>query len=109
MIAGGAGRDKMKGDAGSDTFVFDQVSDSVLSARDQIKSFQSGIDHVDLSGIDANTLIAGDQAFSWANGPAGPGALWLIKGNLYGDIDGDGVADFAIDVGKHLVHLDVTL
>jgi Ca2+-binding RTX toxin-like protein len=109
VISGGAGRDKMKGDAGSDTFVFDQATDSAVNARDRIKSFETGIDHIDLSAMDANTLIAGDQAFAWANGPAGPGALWLIKGNLYGDLDGDGIADFRIDVGKHLVHDDVML
>ncbi len=67
----------------------------------------SGTDRIDLSRIDANSLAAGDQAFSWigSNAFAGTGAtsageLRAFESGGYrwveGDTNGDGSADFAI-------------
>lgn len=59
-IIGGAGADSLMGGPGSDTFVYLSLSDSV--GGDIIKDWSS-VDRIDLSAIDANALLAGDQAF----------------------------------------------
>lgn len=103
VIDGGAGRDKLKGDAGADVFVFASVNDSTKAAPDSIQDFVSGVDFVDLRGIDANSGVAGDQAFVFGSGPSGAGALWFAAGKLYGDVNGDGISDLAIVFGNHPV------
>ncbi|MBI2717513.1 MAG: cadherin domain-containing protein [Rhizobiales bacterium] len=64
VINGGLGVDLLTGGAGNDTFVYSLVRDSgILSTtRDTIADFATG-DHIDLSAIDANLSVAGDQAF----------------------------------------------
>lgn len=101
VMDGGAGRDKLKGDAGADVFVFHTVADSAKGAADSIQDFVTGVDLIDLRGIDANTGVAGDQAFVF--GSSGAATLWLASGTLYGDVNGDGVADLAIGFGSHTV------
>jgi len=103
-ITGGAGRDVMTGGAGGDTFVFRALSDSVTGGgRDVIKDFVTGLDTIDLTQIDANALLANDQAFSFI----GAGAFTHTAGELQaktfgantlvsGDVDGDGKGDFQI-------------
>jgi len=101
VINGGAGRDLLKGAAGADVFVFTSLNDSSKAAPDAIQDFASGVDFVDLRGIDANSGVTGNQAFVFNSGPSGAGALWFSSGNLYGDVNGDGVADLAIVLGSH--------
>jgi Ca2+-binding RTX toxin-like protein len=103
IIDGGAGRDKLKGDAGADVFVFSSVAESSKATPDSIQDIVSGVDFVDLRGIDANTGVAGDQAFVFGLGPSGAAALWFAAGRLYGDVNGDGTADLSIVFGSHLV------
>lgn len=103
VIDGGAGRDKLKGAAGADVFVFTSVDHSSKAAPDSLQDFQTGVDHVDLSAIDANAQLAGNQAFVLQAMPGGAGALWVAAGYLYGDVTGDGVADLAIAFGSHIV------
>ena len=103
VIDGGAGRDKLKGAAGADVFIFTSVDHSSKAAPDSLQDFQTGVDRVDLSAIDANAQLAGRQAFVLQTGPGGVGALWVSKGYLYGDVTGDGVADLAIAFGSHIV------
>ncbi len=78
-LFGGAGRDTMTGGSGFDTFVFDFTSESGITAatRDRIVDFQEDVDLIDLSGIDARTDLAGNQAFKWVGGGAftAPGQL----------------------------------
>jgi Ca2+-binding RTX toxin-like protein len=107
FLIGGLGQDTLIGDqAGSspgvDTFVFKTVEDSKLGAEDQILDFSSAqFDRIDLSALDANTGLAGDQAFSYV-GAAGftntAGELRYAGHLLQGDIDGNGTADFSIHV-----------
>ncbi|HTV68174.1 MAG TPA: M10 family metallopeptidase C-terminal domain-containing protein, partial [Rhizobiaceae bacterium] len=87
------------------------VADQGLGKRDIITDFVSGVDRIDLSAIDANTHIAGNQKFGW-KGAAGfsfsAGELVYKTFNfagtandqtiIYGDIDGNGAADFQIQL-----------
>ena len=61
-LNGGAGQDSLTGGAGNDTFVFSALSDTLTAHPDTILDFAPG-DLIDLRPIDANTTVAGDQAF----------------------------------------------
>lgn len=105
-VIGQLGQDLLTGHGGSDTFIFSTVAESRAAARDVITDFQPGIDHIHVSGIDANVRIAGDQKFAFIGAapfsgaagqfhavPAGKGAF-----RAEGDINGDRIADFSIIV-----------
>jgi len=102
ILHGGAGADKLWGGAGSDYFAFG--ADALRQAGvDEMMDFAAGFDRIDLSGIDANTALAGDQAFRLIGSKAftrKAGEL-QVKGYgdgvmVQGDANGDGVADFGI-------------
>jgi len=108
LLFGGLGGDLMTGGAGADVFLFTAVTDSVLPVanRDVIADFATGVDTLDLSGIDANTGVAGNQAFSFI-GSAGFSAVGQVRlvvsgtdGFLLGDLDGDGLADLNIQLSN---------
>ena len=103
-LTGGAGIDQLTGGAGSDRFVFGAAADSAVAAPDRILDLGSG-DLIDLSAIDANSVLGGDQAFTFIGGAAfsntaGELRTAVVSGNtlIYGDTNGDGTADFAITV-----------
>jgi Ca2+-binding RTX toxin-like protein len=104
ILIGGAGRDVLTGGAGNDQFRFLSASESTVAAPDRITDFVAGQDRIDLRQIDANASQAGDQAFAYVanfGNHAGEVMVASAGGNLYqvrGDINGDGTADFAIDV-----------
>jgi serralysin len=63
--------------AGADTFVFSALSDSAGASIDVLADFSTAQnDKINLSAIDANSLLAGDQAFSWV----GTGAFTNVAG-----------------------------
>jgi Ca2+-binding RTX toxin-like protein len=99
-LMGGAGQDTLAGKVGADVFDYDRVTDSRGAAADVILDFQRGIDHIDLSGIDANTATAGNSAFKgFINAGATfsrAGQLKFVDGVLYGNTDADAGAEFAI-------------
>lgn len=106
MIVGGEGKDRLTGGAGNDLFVFADLNDSgaTFGAADRIVDFAAG-DQIDLSGIDSNAAVAGDQAFAFIgdaafSGVAGELRLVADRGNtvIYADVDGDMTADFALVV-----------
>jgi serralysin len=71
-LIGGDGVDFFTGGAGRDTFVGElnatEVSSKLgLISVDVIVDYAAGSDTLDLSGIDANALVAGDQAFQLIN------------------------------------------
>ena len=129
VMSGGDGLDYFTGGAGNDTFIADINGATVVARRgpislDVITDFQKGFDKIDLSGIDANMLMSGDQSFvfrgSSANknigdltfkvydsingaenalgmeidGIAGQGAAGPVT-VIFGNVDG-GAPDFAI-------------
>jgi serralysin len=109
-VTGGVGGDQIVANSGADLIVFTQVADSTSTAFDDILDFSSAQgDRIDLRQIDANTGVAGDQAFifigqSGFTGVAGQlrmnsaGAEWFIDG----DVNGDGTADLQVRVNTLL-------
>jgi Ca2+-binding RTX toxin-like protein len=107
MLVGGAGVDVLIGGTGADRFDFNLVTESTSSARDTIKGFDgAGVavgDLIDLSGIDANTTLAGNQLFGFGGTSIGrlslvnSGSTTLVRGNVDADADFEFV--FAIEDG----------
>jgi serralysin len=105
-LTGGAGLDLLTGGSGKDIFDFNLVSDSTLGATaDSIKDFSRvDLDKIDLSTIDANFNLAGNQAFVFIGNDVTfnntPGELRFESANNFvsGDINGDGIADFQIEL-----------
>ena len=102
VLMGGSGADTMTGGSGNDTFVFKALSDSTVAAPDTITDYAKG-DKLDLSAIDANTKVAGDQAFTMVGSFTGHAGEASLKYNtatgyttLSVDVDGDKVADMAV-------------
>ena len=102
-ITGGSGSDTLAGGTGADTFIFAAVSDfGPPGQEDVITDFsRTDGDKIRLTTIDANPVLAGDQAFTWLGAGAftgQPGQLHYVQSGpdliVAGDIDGDGVADF---------------
>ncbi|WP_114945515.1 M10 family metallopeptidase [Microvirga calopogonii] len=101
ILEGNAGADTLFGGSGADIFDFNSRSDSLSSARDTIQDFVRGTDHIDLRTIDANTTSSGDQGFSFIGGAAftgHAGQLNFTGSVLAGDVNGDRIADFRINV-----------
>ncbi len=112
ILIGGGGRDMLTGGDGGDVFRFAVVADlagTTATTADEILDFSSAQgDRIDLSAIDANKLTASvNDAFTWI----GKSAFTKVAGQLHyevvngidlvsGDLDGNGVADFAIRIDK---------
>lgn len=98
LLVGGASQDFLFGGTGNDRFDYNLASESAPGAsnRDIILDFTgngAGVgDRIDLSTIDANSLVAGNQAFA-------AGQLSYVGGVLRADIIGTGVVnDIEIDL-----------
>jgi Ca2+-binding RTX toxin-like protein len=111
-LAGGAGGDTMTGGNGSDVFAVSDLGDT-----DVITDFGHGHDRIDLTGIDAIAGTEASDAFTWIgadafDGNAGEVRAYSDAGHTFvaGDVDGDTVADFLIDVGNApIVQADLVL
>ncbi|WP_201835558.1 M10 family metallopeptidase C-terminal domain-containing protein [Microvirga zambiensis] len=105
-LTGGVGADDLWGGAGADSFIFKTVAESTVktSGRDTIFDFSAAQkDKIHLSSIDANTLKGGNQAFAFIGTQAFSGQAGELRYEkkasdtyIYGDVNGDKVADFAI-------------
>jgi aryl-phospho-beta-D-glucosidase BglC (GH1 family) len=101
ILKGGAGADTLTGGGGKDIFWYGAVSHSTPDAPDLITDFTLGVDKIDLRAIDANMLMARNQAFSFIGSDAFSGAAGELRqsgGCVYGDVNGDGKADLQINV-----------
>ncbi len=116
VLVGGFGMDLLQGDAGADIFDFNFRTETAVGARrDVILDFDhiEG-DRIDLRDIDANIGRTGNQAFTFIGGDAfneRAGELRFKSGIVSGDINGDGRADFQIEVRgeSNLVKADFLL
>jgi Ca2+-binding RTX toxin-like protein len=113
-LQGGGGADFLIGGAGADHFVYTALSDSTTGAADQILDFNLGQnDRIDLSAIDANSGVAGDQAFTLVgafSNAAGQAVLTYDSVHdttaLTLDANGDGLSDFLLTINGHLTTSD---
>lgn len=74
VLYGGAGQDQLWGGTGSDIFVFSAVTDSPFKKPDHIRDFSTGLDMIDLQGLNQNRdgekFIYFTDEFSGAAGEA---------------------------------------
>ena len=101
-LYGGGGADTLTGGRGADTFVFLALGDMGvgLGLRDVVTDFRAGQgDRIDLSALDA-VAGGGDDAFVYVGALAfsGAGQLRFENGILSGEVTGNGVADFEIQL-----------
>jgi Ca2+-binding RTX toxin-like protein len=117
VLIGGLGRDVLTGNGGHDTFRFESIAETGTTAgsRDVITDFTQGGDLIDLAAIDANSVMSGNQGFTWRGDHAFAGTageLHVVRDNqpghgndrtiVEGDVNGDRVADFRIELsGLH--------
>jgi len=111
-IIGGAGTDIMTGGSGADNFVFGPGDSPAANGQhDRIVDFTSGVDHIDLSGIDAIAGTASRDLFRFIGAGGFTGSAGELNDYydsargvtvLQGDTNGDRVADFAIDLSGSL-------
>lgn len=105
-LSGYLGYDMLEGGAGNDIFDFNTVADSdATNGQDVILDFVKGQDKVDVTTIDANTALAGDQNFSFLGNAAFAGVAGQLRyqndfgdgyTHVFADVDGDTVADLHI-------------
>ncbi len=106
-INGGGGRDGLFGGSGDDVFLFK----GDVSSGANIADFNDGGDHdlIDLSGMDANAILKGDQDFSFIGNAAFTGEAGQLRWAHFGDdptrdilitadMNGDKVVDFYIQL-----------
>jgi serralysin len=111
-LTGGLGADDLRGGAGADAFIFKSVKDTSVAkaGRDTIFDFSlSRGDKIHLRTLDADTTSGGNQAFSFVgtkafSGDAGELRYVEAKSDtfIYGDVNGDRIADFAIHLDDRL-------
>ncbi len=107
LIDGGVGKDTMTGGGARDVFQFrDGDFGTTRALADVITDFShASAEKINLNLVDANTLAGGNQAFTFI----GSGAFTNVAGQLHyahaagntyveGDTNGDGTADFVINL-----------
>lgn len=111
VLVGGLGADTLIGGLGADRFVYGSAADG----GDIITDFTQGLDKVDLSALDRDGGVGGDQPFLWGGGTATAHGVWFgydaaalnPDGSLgatlvYADLTGDLTPDFAIRLEGNL-------
>ncbi len=106
MLTGGLGKDTMSGGLGNDTFDYNALKESAVGTKsDLILDFKPGADKIDLSTIDADSVAAGNNAFTFLEGAgtafaSTPGQVHFFFSGattvVEMDVTGDGVADMQI-------------
>ena len=115
VLTGGTGVDALWGGAGSDTFDFNAATDTGNTSltRDSIMDFESGLDSIDLSTIDASSSRSGNNAFVFRGeasnfGTSADGEIRFVHESgmtiIYGDTDRDSTPEFQIALnGIHVL------
>jgi serralysin len=113
-LTGNAGQDSHTGGVGADVFKFLGPSDSPAAAlaRDVITDFVPGsstvVDRIDISAIDANSRVTGNQSFVFVGDNAnfsGAGQVRTVGDGFtiaQFETNGDGVVDFEIQLNGNL-------
>ena len=100
-LIGNSGKDNLSGGGDDDTFVYRSTDDSGTTkrTRDKITDFQTG-DTIDLSQIDANTTVLGDQAFTFIGSAnfSAAGQVRFINEILSVNTDDDLGADLQVQL-----------
>jgi Ca2+-binding RTX toxin-like protein len=118
FLRGGAGADTLEGGAGIDTFIFASVADSPGGGpSDTITDFAEGEDLFDLSIIDANTAVGGNDTFTFGGQNSNVlvnSITWFQDGTntiVQADTNGDAVADLTVTLSglKTLAESDFLL
>ena len=113
VLYGGAGQDQLWGGTGNDIFVFSAVTDSPFKKPDHIRDFSTGLDRIDLQGLNQNSF--GDKFIYFTDeftGTAGEAVLRYDDGlnltELLININGNQCQpDFKVDItGMVNVHTD---
>jgi Ca2+-binding RTX toxin-like protein len=104
-IMGGSGKDSLYGGYHADTFIFRSLEEAgIWGERDVIRDFTRNYDAMDLSQIDANTGVAGNQSFRFIESDLFNKVAGELRqdgsGILRGDVDGDGTTDFQIELAN---------
>ena len=108
ILIGGEGADTLYGGAGADVFQYRTANEAGRYNVDVIKDLEAS-DRIDLRMIDANTRVAGNQAFSLVDAFTGKAGEVTLSFNgqtnvtsVLMDINGDGQYDLRIDItGDH--------
>lgn len=102
ILVGGGGADRLAGGGGADVFVYNRRTESTAGAADVITDFASGTDCIDLSALDADAALAGNQAFTFIRArdfsADASGQLRFEAGVLYGSTDADAAAELVIEL-----------
>ncbi|MBR1244217.1 M10 family metallopeptidase C-terminal domain-containing protein [Bradyrhizobium sp. AUGA SZCCT0274] len=119
QLAGGVGVDVMTGGGGADNFKFAVGQSSATSGQhDRITDFVTGVDHIDLSAIDAIAATGAHDLFRFLGAAAFDGVAGALiyfynstlgLTTLQGDTNGDRIADFAIDLSGYIAIASVDL
>ncbi|MCW2242390.1 calcium-binding protein [Azospirillum canadense] len=114
ILNGGTGADRLSGGDGADTFKYFNLSGSANESgvgslsRDDIADFTHGVDKIDLSAVDAQAGVSGNQAFTLVGGNSfsGEGQIrFFFEGDhtvVQANISGAGVAESEIQLDGHV-------
>lgn len=125
VLSGGSGRDMITGGEGADTIVGGAGDDRLFylsrsEGGDVICDFDDmGNDTIDVSAIDANEMITGNQAFVWRGGApfTGPGQVRIeaagddviVQFNTDGDLEPEMVLTLVLTAPASMTAADFVL
>jgi Ca2+-binding RTX toxin-like protein len=83
-LFGGCKADIMSGGSGADTFLYrvglGAENESKVGEADLITDFQAGVDKIDVSFIDANSNLGGNNLFAFSQAPStAAGSFWFVS------------------------------